>query len=85
MWYYQTVSDINDFNSTVVTITFDPDEDTNNNERTAPIPIFDDTVNEAYEQVFIVQLRLIDGTNPGAIDLTTRAASICRIIDDDSN
>ena len=75
---------MNDFNNTVIRITFDPDEDTDDNERAAPIPIIDDLVNEADEQVFIVQLRLVDSINPGAIDLDTRPASICRIVNDDS-
>ena len=68
----------------MIRITFNPDEVTDVNERATPIPIIDDLVNEADEQVFIVQLHLVNSINPGAIDLTTRAASICRIIDDDS-
>ena len=68
----------------MIRIAFDPDENENDDERAAPIPIINDPVNEAGEQVFVVQLRLIDSTNPGAISLNIRAASICRIINDDS-
>ena len=81
---YNFVTDINDFDSTVIRITFDPDEDTDDNERAAPIPIIDDLVNEADEQIFIVQLRLVDSINAGAINLNVRPASICRIVNDDS-
>ena len=78
---------MNDFNNTVIRITFDPDdhEGTDDNERAAPIHIFDDLVNEAHEQVFIIQLRLVSSTNSSAIDLTTTPASICKIINDDGN
>ena len=73
-----------DFDNTVIRITFDPDEQEDSNERAAPIRIFNDAVNEANEQVFVVQLRLINSTNPGSINLDTLPASLCRIIDDDS-
>ena len=75
---------MNDFNNSVIRITFNPDEDANNDEHAAPIALIDDTVNEADEQVFVVQLHLVDSINSSAIDLTTRATSLCRIIDDDS-
>ena len=68
----------------MIRITFHPDEDQNDNERAAPIAIIDDLINEATEQVFVVQLQLISSVNPGSIDLTTRQASLCRISDDDS-
>ena len=79
-----SVSDLNDFNNTVIRITFDPDELEDSDERAAPIRIFNDAVNEANEQVFVVQLRLVSSTNPASIGLGTRPASLCRIIDDDS-
>ena len=84
IFIFVVVADLNDFNNTVIRITFDPDEDTFDNERAAPIPIIDDLVNEADEQVFIVQLHIVDSINPGAIDLDVRPASICRIVNDDS-
>ena len=75
---------MNDFNNTVIRVTFEPDENAGDDERAAPIAVVNDPINEADEQVFIVELRLISSTNPAAIDLTTRPASICRIINDDS-
>ena len=84
IFIFVVVADLNDFNNTVIRITFNPDEDTDDNERAAPIPIIDDLVNEADEQVFIVQLHLIDSINSSAINLNVRAASICRIVNDDS-
>ena len=72
-----------DFDNTVIRITFEPDENVADNEGAAPIPVVNDLINEADEQVFIVELRLISSTNPAAIDLTTRPASLCRIINDD--
>ena len=51
--------DLNDFNHSRITITFEPDEDVASvfriNELGAPIPIFADTVNKA-EQMFFVEL-----------------------------
>lgn len=78
-------SDLADFNNTVIRITFDPDEDEAEieSERSAPIAVVDDTVNEAVVQVFVVQLQLISSENPGSVDLL-RQASVCKIIDDDS-
>ena len=78
--------DSNDFNNTVIRITFDPDENkthVSDDERAAHIALINDAVNEADEQVFIVQLRLINSTNSGAIDITIRQNSLCRITDDD--
>ena len=70
----------------MIRIIFAPDEDENRivNDVAAPIAIVDDLINEAIEQVFVVQLQLISSVNPGSIDLTVRQASLCRIIDDDS-
>ena len=77
------ISDLSDFDNTVIRITFEPDENAGINERAAPIAVVNDLINEADEQVFVVELRLISSTNPAAIDLTTRPASQCRIINND--
>ena len=45
----------------------------------APIPIIDDAINEATEQVFVVELRLVSHL----VDLSIRPSSLCRIIDND--
>ena len=80
-----SISDLADFNSTVIRIMFAPDEDEveNVNVAAAPIAIVDDLINEATEQVFVVMLQLISSANPGSIDLTVRQVSLCRILDDD--
>ena len=78
------ILDLNDFDNTVIKITFEPDEGAPDNECAAPIPVVNDLINEADEQVFIVELRLISSTNPAGIDLTIRPASLCRITNDDS-
>ena len=75
---------MNDFNNASVTLIFEPDEDgTPMNERGAPIPIVDDAINEATEQVFVVELRLVSSLDPATVELDTRPSSLCRIIDND--
>ena len=74
---------MNDFDNMNITLIFEPDEDALVSERSAPIPIVDDTVNEATEQVFIVELRLVSSINPLAVDLSKRPSSLCGIIDND--
>lgn len=75
--------DLSDFNNTVIRVVFEADEDSAVNDVSVPIDIVDDPINEAAEQAFIVQLKLIGSTNPGLADLTERPASLCRIIDND--
>ena len=77
-------SDLLDFDNSTITITFDPDEDEADHDLSAPVPIVDDHINEATEQVFVVQLRLISSMNTSSVNvITTRQTSLCRIIDDD--
>ena len=73
--------DLNDFNNTNITLIFEPDENAPAMIRVmnAPIPIIDDVINEATEQVFVVELRLISRL----VDLSIRPSSLCRIIDND--
>ena len=78
-----SLPDLDDFDNTVIRITFEPDENAGVNERAAPIAVVNDLINEADEQVFVVELRLISSTNPAGIDLIIRPASICRIFNDD--
>lgn len=49
---------------------------------TVSIPIFDDDVNEAEEQIFVIQLQLVSAVNKERITFT-RQASLCRIVDND--
>ena len=75
---------MDDFNNTNITLIFEPDEDgTPMNERSAPVPIVDDAINEATEQVFIVELRLVSSLDPARVDLSTRPSSLCKITDND--
>ena len=63
-----------DFDSTPVIVTISPDEDSPLGVIDIPtsIVIVDDAVNEAREQVFVVQLRLVSSVNPHSVDLTPR-------------
>ena len=54
------------------------------NDMPTPIVIFDDEINEALEEVFIVVLTLESSTNPDSV-IITRVASLCRIIDNDGS
>ena len=76
---------MNDFNNTNITLIFEPDENAVVlvSEMSVPIPIVDDAINEATEQVFIVELRLVSSINPATVDLSKRPSSLCGIIDND--
>ena len=75
--------DREDFSSDVVIVTFQSDETgTQINDIPAPIVIFDDEINEALKEIFIVVLTLESSTNPDSV-ITTRVSSLCRIIDND--
>ena len=75
---------MNDFNNASVTLIFEPDEDgTPMNERGAPIPIVDDAINEATEQVFVVELQFVSSLDSATVDLSVRPSSLCGIIDND--
>ena len=70
-----------DFNNTNITIIFEPDEDAAIYEMSAPIFVTDDAINEATEQVFIAELRLVSSIDPATVDLTMRPSTLCSIID----
>ena len=74
---------MNDFNNSAITLIFDPDENDEVSEMNAPVPVTDDAINEATEQVFVVELMLVSSLDPNTIDLTVRNSSLCRIIDND--
>lgn len=71
-----------DFSNATITITFQPDGDKVINQLDVPVPIIDDTINEANEQVFVVELRLVSSENPSSVTIA-RQTSLCRIIDND--
>ena len=74
---------LDDFNNTVLTVTFEADEDSEISELRAPILTLDDVINEANEQVLVIQLSLVSSLNPAGVDISTRSASLGRIIDND--
>ena len=65
----------------IITVFFEPDEDSVVNEKSAPVFVTDDAINEATEQVFVVELHLVSSLNPASVDLTMQLSSLCRIID----
>ena len=77
-------ADLNDFNNTVLIITFQADENNPimDNDILLSIPINDDAINEAYEQDFVVILNLAHSVNPALVAFP-RTSSLCRIIDND--
>ena len=74
-------ADLNDFNNTNITVIFESDEDAAIYEKSAPIFITDDAINEAIEQVFVIELRLTSSVDPTSVDISIRSSSLCRIID----
>ena len=77
-------TDLNDFDDTVLTITFQADENNPviDNDILLSIPINDDAINEANEQDFVVILNLAHSVNPALVTFF-RASSLCCIIDND--
>ena len=77
--------DFNDFENSAIVVTFQPDEtgrliidvDT-------PVPIVDDSINEAVEQNFVVTVEVVNAFNTSRITIE-REDSLCRIIDDDDS
>ncbi len=64
-------------------MTFEPDEiGSQVNDAPVPVPITDDLINEAQEEVFLVHLTIGDSINAEGIRIT-RDVSLCRITDDD--
>ena len=82
MLWTSILADLDDFDNTILSITFQADEDNPINDIPLTIPITDDAINEAIEQDFVVILNLTDSVNPDMTDLT-RISSLCRIIDND--
>ena len=75
--------DANDFNISNITTNFPADEGgTALTDLDVPIPVFDDLVDEANDQFFIAEFRLVEAVNPSLITLPQRASK-CRIVDND--
>ena len=75
--------DLADFNNTNITLVFEPAEDTEVNEKSAPIFVADDAINEATEQVFVAELILVSSLDSATVDLSIRPSTLCKIIDND--
>ena len=73
---------MDDFNNSNITLVFEPDEDAEINEKSTPIFVTDDVINEATEQVFVAELIPVSSTDPATV-LITRPSTLCRIIDND--
>ncbi len=75
--------DRRDFSSEVVTMTFPADEfGQQMNDVPAPVPIINDAINEAQEELFVISLGLENAINPAGTEIT-RSVSLCRISDND--
>ena len=76
-------SDENDFDAAVITATFAADAGGNpTTDLNVPIPVLDDDIDEADNQIFIAQLIVISAVNINLITIE-RDASNCIIIDND--
>ena len=75
-------TDTNDFDSTAFDVTFPADEVMNIADLLTTIPIVDDEIDEALEQVFIIVLEVLRAVNANLITIT-RSTSFGRIIDND--
>lgn len=74
-------ADLQDFDNSVITITFQPDEiGVRVNDIETPVPIVDDTIDEAEEQYFVVTLDIV-GSHDGVV--ITLQDALCRITDND--
>ena len=74
-----------DYDPTVVTITFEADDldDLPTNSLPAPIPIVDDTINEAPEQLFAAVLLDVSAADLSLVQTEERNVSTCIIEDND--
>ena len=75
-------TDTNDFNATAFNVLFPADEVLNIPDVVEFIPIVDDEIDEAHEQVFIMLLKVLEAVNFDLITIT-RSTSFGRIIDND--
>ncbi len=72
-----------DFNSSVISVTFQSDElGPQINDVPAPVQIFDDDIDEAQEEVFFIDLTLNSSINNNV--QISRQNSLCIISDNDS-
>ena len=72
-----------DFDATPFNVTFPADEVINIADVLETIPIVDDEIDEAQEQVFIIVLEVLDAVNFDLVTITRNMISFGRIIDND--
>ncbi len=79
---FPSASERQDFNSSVLTVIFQADEiGLQISDILVPVGIFDDDIDEAQEEVFIIDLTLQSSIN-NSLEIARRS-SLCRINDDD--
>ncbi len=79
--YFFSAEERQDFNSSVIRITFQADEfGPQLNDVAAPVQIFDDDIDESQEEVFIIDLTS-NSNNPNI--QISRRSSLCKISDND--
>ena len=80
---FLTAEDRRDFSTDVITIRFEADQTGPQvNEVTAPVPIVDDDIDEAQEEVFMIDLTLLSSINI-TLTLINRRSSLCILNDND--
>ncbi len=80
--FFFTAPERQDFNNSVITVIFEADEFGNQvNDVPVPVPIADDEIDEAQEEVFVIDLTLQSSIN-SQISIARRS-SLARINDDD--
>lgn len=74
-----------DFDPAVVTLTFEADDlnDLPTNSLPAAIPVVDDIINEAPEQLFAAVLQVVSAAYPDRVQNSERNLSTCIIEDND--
>ena len=78
--------DRRDFSPDVIVVKFESDEfGIQVSERSVPVEIFDDEIDEAHTEVFIISIFLNESMDSRSGISISRASSLCLIADDDGN
>lgn len=79
-----TATERKDFNNSVITVIFEADEiGASINNVSVSVPIFDDEIDEAEAEVFVVDLTLASSNVNNNQIAISRRSSLCAINDDD--
>ncbi len=71
-----------DFDARSVVVYFQADEDAPSHDLPVSVKIFNDSINEAPEEYFVVRWDTVDDTN-SLVEVGEERVSLCRIVDDD--